>query len=450
MKAVVEPLEGNKVKLSVEVDEQEFEPALDAAFRKIARQVRVPGFRPGRTPRRLLEARLGSEVARQEALRDSLPEFYAQALRQVDVDPISPPEIDITAGEERGPVAFDAVIEVRPQVSVAGYQGLRVTVPSPAVSDEDVETQLQRLREQSGELRPVERPVRDGDHATIDVHGERSGEAAPGASVADYLYEVGSGSLVPQLDEHLRGAKVGDILTFTAEVGEEGPASFRVLVKDVKEKVLPEVSDEWAGEVSEFETMEELRADIAQRSAVFKRMQSTLALRDEAVKALAELVGEEVPDALVTAETERRLYELAERLQAQGATLQQYLEATGLSEDNLAAHLRQDATDAVRADLALRSLADAEGLEAEDGEVDAQVSRMAERLNQDPAALRRQLEERDALPTVRSDIRKAKALEWLVEHVEVVDEEGHPIDRADLLPNLEAAEPEAEKAESQA
>ena len=257
MRAVVEPLEGNKVKLSVEVEEQEFEKAVDAAFRKISSQVRVPGFRPGKTPRRLLEARIGVEAARQEALRESLPDYYAEALRQTEVDPIDQPEIDITAGEEQGPVAFDAVVEVRPQVTIAGYGGLQVTIPSPLVADEDVDRQIDRLRDQFGELQPVGRAVRDGDHVTIDLHAERDGQAVAGLAVDDYLYQVGSATLAPQLDEHLRGTKVGDIVTFESEVEQqEGPVSVRVLVKDVKEKVLPEVSDEWASEVSEFETVE--------------------------------------------------------------------------------------------------------------------------------------------------------------------------------------------------
>src|SRR5262249_13918903 len=169
MKAVVEPLEGNKVKLSVEVDEQEFEKALDQAFRKIAREVRIPGFRPGKAPRRILEARLGKEAARNEALRDALPGYYAQALRDQDVDAIAPPEIDITAGEESGPAAFAAVVEVRPHISVPGYGGLRVTVPSPEVTDAEIDAQVDRLRGNFGHLETVSRPARDGDHVTIDL-----------------------------------------------------------------------------------------------------------------------------------------------------------------------------------------------------------------------------------------------------------------------------------------
>lgn len=449
MKAVVEPLEGNKVKLSVEVEEQEFEKAVDAAFRKIAREVRVPGFRPGKVPRRLLEARIGPGVARQEALRESLPEFYAQALREADVDPIAPPEIDITAGEADGPISFDAVVEVRPQVSVAGYGGLRVTIPSPVADTAEVDRHIDRLRQQSAELRSVERPAANGDHVFIDIKGEREGETVAGLTTDDYLYQVGSGIVVPELDEQLSAAKVGDILRFDAIIDDAGAVTFQVLVKDVKEQVLPEVSDEWASEASEFDTVDELRADLLQRVSAGRRLQAVLAVREEAIKALAELVAEDVPEPMVRPETERRVAELARRLDTRGATIAQYMELSGTSEEEFIASMREEAIAGVKADLALRALADAEGIEATDDEVDSEVERLAERMQRKPAEVRRELERQDAIATVRSDVRKSKALEWLVDHVEIVDEEGHTVDRALLSPIPNTAPSGAEEAETQ-
>ncbi|HEX2038122.1 MAG TPA: trigger factor [Acidimicrobiales bacterium] len=431
MKTVVEPVEGNKVKLSVEIDEQEFGKALDAAFRKIAREVRIPGFRPGKAPRKLLETRIGADVARQEALREALPDYYAQALKEADVDAIAPPEIDITAGQESGAVAFDAVVEVRPQVSIAGYGGLRVTVPGIAVTDEEVDRQLDRLRDNFGELRPVERAVAEGDCVTIDVKDQRD----------DYLYQVGSGLALPGLDEQLGGAKVGDILTVEA-----ADASYQVLLKEVKEKILPEATDEWASEASEFDTLDELRADVRKRLELVKKVQTSLAIRDETLKALVELVAEEAPEPLVREELEHRLHDLSHRLQAQGGTLLQYLEATGTSQEQLVDQLRADAVQAVKADLALRALVAAEGIEADDEDVDREIERLAERFQRKPAQLRRDLERGEGIAAVRSDVRKAKALAWLVEHVEVVDEEGNPIDRAELtLPTERGDEAGAEE-----
>ena len=445
MKTSVEPLEGNKVKLSVEVEELEFEKAVDAALRKIAREVRIPGFRPGKAPRKLLEARMGKEGVRQEAMREALPDYYAEALRQTEVDAIAPPEIDVTSGQDEGPLAFDAVVEVRPQVTLVGYQGLQVTVPSPSVSDAELQKQIDRLRTPFGELKEVDRPIQDGDHVTLDLKGLRDGDPVPGLSAEDYLYEVGTDTLVPGADDELRGASKGSVLEFESPFGlgpatedavdgEEATVTINLVVKDVKEMVLPEVTDEWAGEASEFETVAELEADLRQRMGTVKKVQANMAVRDEAVKALADLVEDEVPDALVNAEMERRLHDLAHRLEAQGATIQQYLEATGQAQQKLVDDLRSTGTDAVKADLALRALAEAEQLEVTDEDIETEIEQLAERMQQPPGALRAQLEAADQMPAVRSDIRKAKALGWLMEHVEIVDDEGNPIDRADLQP----------------
>jgi len=433
MKAVVEPLEGNKVKLSIEVEEDEFEKAIDAAFRKIAREVRVPGFRPGKAPRRILEARFGKEAGRAEALRDSLPGYYSQALRDHDVDAIAPPEIDITAGEESGSVAFDAVVEVRPQLKLAGYQGLRVEIPSPAVTDEEIDAQVDRLRSNFGELKSVDRPARDGDHLTIDLKGSRDGDEVTGLTTDDFLYELGSGTVLPELDDQLQGAKVGDILSFEADLP-GGKVDFKVLVKDVKEKVLPEVTDEWASEASEFDTVDELRADIAKRIGLVKKVQSTIAFRNATIDALVELVDVDAPTPLVDEEVQRRVHDLEHRLQAQNASVAEYLEATGQTPEQVVESMREGAAAAVKADLALRAVAEAEQIEPTDEDLDAEIARLAESYRVKPAELRRNLDRADQMPAVRSDWKKTRALEWLLERVEIVDQEGHPIDRALLQP----------------
>lgn len=446
MKAVVEPLEGNKVKLSIEVDEQEFEKDIDAAFRKIAREVRIPGFRPGKAPRRILEARLGKETGRSEALRDALPGYYSEAVRQHEVDVVAAPEIDIKSGEDAGPVAFDAVVEVRPHIQLPGYSGLRVEVPSPVATDEDIEGQIDRLRGNFGELVAVDRPAQSGDFLTIDLSGERGGEPVPGLSMEDFSYELGSGSVLPELDTNLDGAKVGDILSFEAEIPGQEAATLKVLVKDVKEKKLPELTDEWAAEASEFETVEELRADVAKRMAMVKRVQASMALRNSTVEALIELVSDDPPASLVDAEVERQVHEMGHRLERQGATINDYLEATGQSGPELIEALRQQAVPAVKADLALRAVAEAEGIEPTEDDIDAEMERMAAAYNMKPTEVRRNLERADQMLAVRSDWRKTRALEWLLEHVEIVDPEGQPIDRALLEPDSQDEAPEDEAA----
>jgi trigger factor len=454
VRSSVEPLEGNKVKLSIEVDEAEFDAALDAAFRKIARDVRVPGFRPGKAPRRLIEARLGPQLARQEALRESLPEFYERALQDNDITPVSQPEIDITAGQEEGPVAFDAVVEVMPEVSVGGYEGLRVVLPNLEVTDADVEQQLNQLREQFGELRAVSRPARDGDHVSIDrkvtVHNETV------QATEDELYEVGKGTIVPELDKELRGKRAGDILKFNATLSDGGEQSrevtFTVLVKEVRETVLPEVTDEWASEASEFETVAELRDDIRRRMEAVRKVQASLLVRDRVVEALTELVDEPMPSALLQAETERRAEMFQNRISQQGLNLQQYLEITGRSEEELINDLRTQADIALKADVALEQVADLEGIEVSDEEVEAEIADTAQRRGESPDAVRRRLQSAGELPAVRSSLRKSKALEWLAAHTEYVDEDGRPIDRAQLEPEREAASDvdtsEAERSET--
>jgi trigger factor len=433
MRATAEPIEGNKVRLTVEVDEPDVDKVLDDMVRQLSRQARVPGFRPGKVPRRVLEARMGGAVAlRSEALREALPDFYAQAVADADVDPIAPPEIDITAGEESGPLAFDAVVEVRPIVAIPGYNGLRVTVPSPRARDEDVEARLDQLRETDAELVTVSRPARDGDNLTIDLHGT-GGDGEELVSVDDYLYELGSGRVVPELDQQLRGAKVGDILTFSATTPDGTEIAFRVLVKEVQEKKLPELTDEWASESSEFATVEELRADLRARLDRVKAVQSQLALRERAVEALVGLVDDEVvPEVLVDEEVRQRVHDLGHRLEEQRISLEQLLAASGRTGDDLLAEIRVDALAAVKADLALRALAEAESLEVSDEELDTELAATAQRLGTDPEELRSRLDRAGRTAAVRSEQKKAKAMTWLLDHVELVDEEGNPVSRDDL------------------
>lgn len=441
MRATAAPEEGNKVRLSIEIDEAEIDQALDEVMLRLSREVRVPGFRPGKVPRRVIEARMGGASAvRGEALREALPDFYAKAVTDTEVDPIAAPDIDITSGNESGAVAFDAVVEVRPTVGIPGYQGLVVTLPSLAVPEEDITSQIDRLRETSGELTDVKRPAQNGDRVTVDIHGTRSGPGAGGEgasdddlSAEDYLYEVGSGGIVPELDDQLRGAKVGDILTFDSTVESlDQKVSFRVLVKDVKELKLPEVTDEWAAEASEFETADELRADITKRLTQMRIVQAQMALQQKAIDSLVELVTEDIPEVLVAEELRERIHDLNHRLEHQGIGIEQFLMASGRDEQQLLDELKAGALRGVQADLALRALVEAEGIEISDEELATELAAMAERLDTDVDQVREELDRAGRLPAVRSDQRKAKAMRWLLDNVELVDEEGNPVSRDDL------------------
>jgi trigger factor len=448
VKSTVEPLEGNKVRLSVEVDESELEPAIDAAFQRIAREVRLPGFRPGKAPRKLLEARLGTGMAREEALREAVPGYYAEAVASHEVDVIAAPEIEITDGAESGPVTFDAVVEVRPTVNVAGYASLRVEIPAPVPSDADVDAQVDRLRDQYAELVTVERAAQDGDHVTLDIEGSRDGEPLEGYTAASYVYEVGRGSNIPQIDENLRGASAGDRLEFTGDdhthdEGDEpdhGPIDFVVQVIEVQEKVLPELSDDWVAEASEMSTVDQLRADLRERLSRARAAQAESAIRDRTAAALAELIDLEPPEAMVSSEMQNRIQDMAMRLQAQGIQLDQFLAMTGQTQTSFVEGLRDTAQQAVLVDLALRAVAEAEGIECTDDDLDAELAEVAEQVGEGAEAVRAQFERGGQLAAVRSDVRKRKALDWLIERVEVVDDGGNSIDRAELRAAIEAAE----------
>lgn len=451
MKATVEPQEGNKVKLSITVDSEEFESQIDAAFKRIAREVNIPGFRRGKAPRALLEARIGSEAARGEALEHALPEYYVEAVEEHDIDVIAAPEIDLTAGREEGDIAFDAVVEVRPVAQVGGYESLRVTMDSPEVSPEEVDERVDRLRESFGKLEVVERPALTGDHITVDIAGSQNDEAVEGLTADDYLYELGSGTVVPELDEQLVGAKVGDVVEFTADHPDpdEDEITFRVSVKDIKERVLPEADDEFAVEASEFATIDELRADLTSRMGMVKKVQAQMQLQQKVAESLAELVDVEIPDALIDQEVRQRLEDLAMRLQAQGIGVEQYLASMGQDQESFVAELRENAASGVRVDLGLRAVVVAEEIEVTDEDLDAEYEAVAERVGQKPAQVRKQLERNGQVSAVRSDLSKRKALEWLVEQVELVDEQGNTIDRASLevSPETEAAPAAASEAD---
>jgi trigger factor len=430
----VEALEGNKVRLHVAIPASEFDKAVDAAFRKLASDVKIPGFRPGKAPRQLLEARFGPDVARREALQEALPGYYADAVDAEDLDAIAPPEIDITCGQDEGDVEFDAVVEIRPVVTLTGYDALRVEVAATEVTDEAVDAQIDALRNRFADLEESAAPLTDGDYAEIDIKGYVHDEAIDALTATDFLYEVGSGMVVVKLDEELRGKRPGEILKFNDRLperfgeraGEE--VGFQVLVKDAKRKVLPVVNDDWVSEVSEFETVDELRADVRRRLQLVSKVQTQMAARDKVLEAAAELVDIEIPDPLVHQEMERRLHDLAHRLEGQGATVEQYLAATGQEQEAFVAAVRQGAMAGVRADLALRAVVAQEGIAATEDELDAEIARLAERMEEKPAKVRRDLDRRGLLEAVRSDIARGKALQLLVDRATVVDEQGNPLD----------------------
>jgi len=436
----VEPEEGNKVRVSVSVEAEEFESAIDDAFRKIAREVRIPGFRPGKAPRRVLEARLGADVARGQALQDAIPDYYVAAVKEHNVDVIAAPDIDITSGQEEGAVSFDAVVEVRPVVSVGGYDSLRVTIPALEPSDEDIDNQVERIRASHATFETADRSAEAGDVVVIDIAGEMDGEPAPGLTAQEYNYEVGSGGITPEVDEHLTGASAGDDLSFDAPhpVREDATLDFEITVREVRQRVLPDLDDAFAADASEFETLAELRDDLVTRARSVRRAQSASLLRERTGEAIAGLVTDDVPEALVESEMQQRLGDMSMRLQAQGMDLGTWLAMQGRDPESFVGELRESAAAAARLDLALRAVALAEQVEATDEDLDAEWALVAERVGSTVDEVRERFVATEQIEDVSIDIAKRKAFDWVLERVEIVDEDGNPIDRA----ALEAPEPD--------
>jgi trigger factor len=435
-------LEDNKVKVSVVIDEAEFEKEVDQAFKKIAKEVRLPGFRPGKAPRKVLEARIGKGAGREQALRDSLPAFYTKAVIEHDVDVIAPPEIEITDGQESGPVSFDAVVRIRPQLVVEGYKGLRVEIPSPSPTDDEVERQIDTLRGQYAELVTVERAAQEDDFVVIDISGTVEGEPVPGLTASDYVYRVGAGAVVPELDQELIDASAGDELSFSAvhPQDEDADLEFRIAVKEVQERVLPEVDDEFAGKASGFSTAVELREDIVARLSANKRSNAAASLRVRAQNALAELITEEVPDPMIGNEMQQRLEDLLGRLEAQRIPVESYLQMLGKTAEELTAEVREAAIEAVKVDLALRAVAEAEAIEVTDAELDEELEPVAEGNKLTIQQVRDRMNESGQLSAIRVAMRKNKALDLVIAEAVVVDDDGNAIDTEALLAPDEASE----------
>ena len=443
METTIETLDGDRVKLTVAVDAAEFDTAVEAAFKRLAREVRLPGFRPGKAPRKILEARIGSGAGRQEALQSALPDYYGRALAELEVDAIDSPEIQITGGAEEGDLTFDAVVPVRPRPALAGHGSLRVEIPAPGATDEDVNSQLEMLREQQATLETVERPAVDGDQVTIEIDGPHDGEAVDGLTTTDYLYEVGAGAVVPEIDDNLRGSSTGDIVEFDADHPDgEGLLNFRIEVKEVQEKALPEVDDAFAAAASEFDTADELLADLRGRIDAMKRSQAGMLVRDRTAQAVADLVEVDIPESLVEAEIDGRIRDMAMRLHSQGLEFEQYLEAVGTDISALRGEYRESAEVSARVDLGLRAVAEAEGLDADQEDLDSYLQALADQAESDVSTVVEMLTGSGRMLEVRADLRKKAALDWLLERVEIVDEDGNEVDRS----ILETPEPEPEPA----
>ena len=435
VKSTLEPLEGNKVKLFVAVDETEFDRDIDSAFRKIAKEVRLPGFRAGKAPRKVLEARIGIAAAREQALRDGVPNYLAQAVREHDVDLIATPEVEITGGEETGPVGFNATCEIRPEVTVPGYGGLRVELPAVTAADTDVDEAVNTELRRQGTLADVDRPIVTGDQVTMDLQGLRDGVPVIGLNTEDWLYEVGKGWVAAGFDDQLIGSTAGDELVFSlVPNGNEEPADFEVKISRVQEMVLPELDDAWVDEnVGEYDTVAGWRSALHDRLSEVKLNQARGQVIERVTSALAELVDIEAPESMVQGDLQQRVQNTVQQFQSQGIGLDQWLSATGQDPAQFVESLRVQSLKAVKVDLALRAVAAAEGFEVTEDDLENEYERIGIQVRQKTAQVRKAYERNDAVSELTAQLRKSKALDHLLHTVEMVDPDGTAIDNDTIL-----------------
>ncbi|MBM9459381.1 trigger factor [Nocardioides sp. zg-536] len=452
MKSAVETLSPTRAKLTVEVPFEELKPSLDAAYQKIAKQINVPGFRRGKVPPQIIDRQVGRGVVLDEAVNDVLPKAYVEALTENNLTPLAQPDIEVTKFEDNEGLEFTAEVDVKPEIALPDYEGLSAQVEDAAVSDEDIDTQVDALRERFATLIDVERPAADGDFVVIDLVATKDGEVVEGAEIAGFSYKVGSGGMIEGLDEALVGAGVDEEKTFTTQlvagdlVGED--VDVKVKVTQVQEQELPELDDEFAQEASEFDTLAELREDVRERLVRGKRLEQAAAARDAVLEALLEKVEVPLPETMVTEELNARRASFEQQLQMSNIPLEKYLEDEGQTQEEFEAELERRVRDAVAAQFLLDEIADAEEMGVEQAELTQHMIRRAQQSGQDPQEFVNHMFEHNHVPDLVQEIRRGKALQLIVEGATVTDASGNAVELKNLRGDGSIGEPEAPEAEA--
>lgn len=432
MKSTVEPLSATRVRLAVEVPFDELKPSFDAAYKRIGAQVRVPGFRPGKVPGRVLEQRIGRPVILEEVVNDAVPKAYDEAIRDNAVRVLGRPEIEVTKIDDGDVVAFTAEVDVRPEMHLPTMNSLAVTVEDVAASDEDIDEQVGTLRERFATLTGVERPAASGDYVSIDLEATLDGEPVEDGSTTGLSHEVGSGELIDGLDDAVVGLSAGESTTFQTELsaGEAAgrTADIAVTVRSVKVKELPELDDEFAQTASEFDTIEELRADVRSRIERVKVLGQGVQASDHLMDALIASVEVPLPESVVTVEVEWRQHTITHQLEESGLTLDSYLASEERSAEDFQTELRVNAEKSVARQLILDAYADQEQVGVSEEDLTQHIVTQARRYQMSPQQFAEQLSQGGGqLPAMMADVRRNKALAMLLEAATITDESGRPV-----------------------
>ena len=442
MKTDVEELSPTRVKLTIEVPFEELKPSLDKAYRDVGKQVRIPGFRPGHVPPRIIDQRLGRGVVLEQAVNDAVPQLYGKALRESEVAALGQPDLEITRLDDGEQLAFTAEVDVRPKFDLPDLSAIAVTVENAEVGPDEVEEYLSDLRERFASLKTADRPAAEGDFVSIDLSASVDGELVDDAQASGLSYQVGSGTLLDGLDEALAGMSAGDSTTFTTELpgGEhEGEqAEVALTVHSVKIKELPELDDEFAQSASEYDTLGEFRAGTRVRLESVKRLSQVGQARDRALDAVLSRLDIPLPERLVAEETEGRERSLDEQLERSGTTKEAYLEARGINADDLEAEIIVDARRSVKAAFVLDELARRDELNVEQEELNAYLVEQAYRMGVPPDRLAKEIVDRGQLNIAVGEVLRGKALRVLAEQVKVTDEAGRPVDINEIAAQRDA------------
>ncbi|MGP3777234.1 trigger factor [Halanaerobium saccharolyticum] len=425
MEVKKEVLEGNKVKLEVEIESDQVDEALEQAYRQVVKDIEIPGFRKGKAPRKIIEQRFGEEVLHKDALDILIPQGYSEAVEEADIEPIAQPDIEdfyISKGEA---ATFTAIVEVKPEVELGDYKGLGIEKEDTDVKDEEIAQRLEKMQDEHSQLTTAEREeLQDGDFAIIDFTGYVDGEEFPGGSAEEYSLEIGSGSFIPGFEEQLVGMKVGEEKSVEVTFPEDyhaddlagADASFDVLLKEIKVKQRPELDDDFAKEASDYETMEELRVSIEEELAEQKENSAENNFREELIKKASENAEVNMTDTLVDEQLDQMFQRLSQSISQQGMDVEDYLGYMGMDEEGWREQNKETASERAKELLVLEAIADVEDIEVTDEEIEDEVNEIAEMHEQDPEQIKAILQMQGQLSQLKEDIRRQKTIDFLIEN----------------------------------
>ncbi|MEV6318293.1 trigger factor [Streptomyces sp. NPDC051776] len=449
MKSAVETLNPTRVRLTVEVPFEELKPSLDAAYKKINQQVTVPGFRKGKVPARVIDQRFGRGAVLEEAVNDALPKFYTEAVNEGELNPLGQPEVDITELKDNELLAFTAEVDVRPAIEIPDYSGIEVEVDAVEVSDEDVEKSVEQLRERFASTTPVERAAADGDVVTIDLEAKVDGEVLEDGVAKGVTYTIGSGELLDGIDEALTGVEAGGSATFTSELkggsaaGKE--AEVKVDLATVSARELPELNDEFAQMASEFDTLEELKADSRMRLEQMKKYDQATQAQEKVLDALIQLVEVPIPEKLLEEEIRTRKHNLEHhQLGQMGLDLEAYLKIQEKTAEEFDAELKEQAEKGIKTQFVLDELVSKEQLNVGQEELTEHLMRRAQSSGMSPDQFAQAVVEGGQVPMLVGEVARGKALAVVVEAATVKDTNGEIVDLDDEDETGETVEAGAE------